>query len=285
MRKPLFATLLLALIPPLAAQSAGAGAFSGALFTEKLKVLESSDPELYADLSANCPRYIEYVGGRSYSTGWKDFGENLIESGKILAMTTLSAIAYGIAMDCVTANICIEYFSTGFHYDNLGSMAPALNDFLFRARNPFLYAMTWGVIATWWVGLPLGVPLSLSSRSNVRAPKADWRGALPKVGVALGSTFIVAMLSGLETYLARADVDDLTRRYNADLSIHNAAYLWGTLFGLGVSAWTEIERRGRAQAIEKERRYFLDRVLDARLKELGEEAALAEKELLRSVVY
>ncbi len=259
--------------------------FSGGLFLNALKAIRLTDQGLYDELQANCPHYIEYIAERSYSAGLDAFGEDMLESLKIIAMTTVGAVAYGIAMDCVTANICIEYFSTDFHYANLAQMAPGLNDFLFEAQSPYLYALTWGSIASWWVGLPLGIPLSLSARSKLGSLKDDWRASLPKLGIALGATFALSMFSGLNFYLGNPHLEDPQRRFRTDAAIHEAAYLWGTVFGLGTSLWTYLERRLEANKIDEERARFLESVLAARIQSVSETRARSEAALITSILY
>ena len=63
---------------------------------------------------------------------------------KILFFSVVAAIFYGILHDQVTAHICVEYFSIA-------------HPPVFTTNSPFLLALGWGIIATWWVGLPLGL--------------------------------------------------------------------------------------------------------------------------------
>jgi hypothetical protein len=55
---------------------------------------------------------------------------------KIVLLSILAAVSYGICHDQVTARICIEYFTIGH--------AP-----VFRTTSPTLLALGWGVIASW----------------------------------------------------------------------------------------------------------------------------------------
>jgi len=83
----------------------------------------------------------------------------LMESLKIILLSIAAAIAYGILHDQVTARICVEYFTIGH--------AP-----IFGTENPTLLGIGWGILATWWVGLFLGVPLAVVARAG-RRPKRD----------------------------------------------------------------------------------------------------------------
>src|SRR5215475_10424584 len=79
----------------------------------------------------------------------------MIQTLKIILTCVAAAIIYGIVHDQVTARICIEYF-TVFH-------PPA-----FATQSPTLLGLGWGIIATWWVGLFLGLLLALSARAGSR---------------------------------------------------------------------------------------------------------------------
>lgn len=151
---------------------------------------------------------------------------------KIVALAVLAAIAYGIVHDLVTAHVCVEYFSLA-HPNVIGRDAP-----------PVAYAVVWGVIATWWVGLPLGVLLAWVSRIG-RYNKLAPRHLLRPIGWLLGVQFGLSMLAGVVGYrlCARdffqlpghlATLIDRSRheRFAFDLFAHNAAYAVGVLGGL-----------------------------------------------------
>ena len=74
-----------------------------------------------------------------------------MEGAKIVLFSLGAAIAYGILHDQVTAHLCVEYFTIG-------------HPPVFPTRSPFLLARGWGVIATWWLALPLGLLLAVAAR-------------------------------------------------------------------------------------------------------------------------
>lgn len=80
---------------------------------------------------------------------------------RIVLFATLAAIVYGVIHDQVTAHLCVEYF--------IIAHPP-----VFPTESPFLLALGWGIIATWWVGLVLGVGLAAAARI----------GAAPRLGLA-----------------------------------------------------------------------------------------------------
>ena len=70
---------------------------------------------------------------------------------KTLALCVAATVLYGVLHDQVTARVCLEYF-TEFH--------PPLVD----SRSPAVVALAWGVAATWWVGVILGLGLACAAR-------------------------------------------------------------------------------------------------------------------------
>jgi hypothetical protein len=79
-------------------------------------------------------------------------GGSVVPSLKIVALCTASAVLYGICHDQVTARVCVEYFTVGH--------AP-----IFHTESPTLLAFWFGTMATWWVGLILGVLAALAARA------------------------------------------------------------------------------------------------------------------------
>lgn len=67
---------------------------------------------------------------------------------KTILLCLFGAIAFGIVHDLVTANSCVEYFTIA-------------HPKVIESQNPFLIALVWGVLATWWVGLILGILIVL----------------------------------------------------------------------------------------------------------------------------
>src|SRR3954465_1193790 len=91
---------------------------------------------------------------------------------RIVLLSILAAVVYGIVHDQVTARICVEYFTVG-------------HPPVFNTESPTLLGLGWGVIATWWVGLILGVPLAIAARAG-RRPKRSAAGLVPRILVLLG---------------------------------------------------------------------------------------------------
>ena len=82
----------------------------------------------------------------------------------IVALSILAAVSYGIVHDQITARVCVEYFTIG-HPQVLAV----------PTDSPTVLGFVWGVIATWWVGLGLGIPLALAARLGSPAQEVRTR--------------------------------------------------------------------------------------------------------------
>ncbi len=78
-------------------------------------------------------------------------GVGRYEALKIVIFATVMAIVYGIIHDQFTAHLSVEYFTIA-------------HPPVFPTEVPFLLALGWGVIASWWVGLLLGIALATAAR-------------------------------------------------------------------------------------------------------------------------
>src|SRR5262245_5799790 len=154
----------------------------------------------------------------------------------IIALCVGSAVIYGILHDQITARVCLEYFTIG-------------HPRVFRTESPMLLAVGWGVIATWWVGLILGIPLAVSARAGGR-PKRDVRSLLRPVIGLMAIAGVCAALAGIAGYalggsglvylvepLASRVPIDRHNRFMADLWDHSARYLVGFIGGITVIVW------------------------------------------------
>src|SRR5437870_12754491 len=106
---------------------------------------------------------------------------------KIVGLGVLAAIGYGIIHDQVTVRVCLEYF-TIFHPRLISSTSPTL------------LALAWGVVATWWVGLPLGLALAVAARVG-RRPKTNATAVAPRVIKLLVVMASCAFVAGLVGFL------------------------------------------------------------------------------------
>lgn len=153
---------------------------------------------------------------------------------KIVSLCVLAAVLYGIVHDQITARISLEYFTVA-HPD------------IFGTHSPTLLGLIWGIIATWWVGLLLGILLSLAARRG-SAPKLSSKQVLPLVRNLMLISGVAAVLSGILFYtlttngmlyvpghFASQVPSHLHARFMAALGAHNASYIVGFVGGIVVA--------------------------------------------------
>jgi len=160
---------------------------------------------------------------------------------------TGAAIAYGLIHDQVTAHLCVEYFSVA-------------HPPVFRTSSPFLLALGWGVIATWWVGFPLGLGLAAAARLGP-SPRLTLRDLWPAVLALMFVTAIAAVVSGVTGAVlvatGRSPVPGgwgaiippgKQVAFSADAWAHLASYGVGSAGGLVVIGYAIWRRRSRSAA-------------------------------------
>ena len=74
---------------------------------------------------------------------------------------------------------------------------------MFDTESPTLLAFGWGVIATWWAGLFVGVPAAFVAQVG-SWPKYDARRLIVPICVLLAIMGCAALVSGLANYRERA---------------------------------------------------------------------------------
>jgi len=150
---------------------------------------------------------------------------------RIVALCIAAAVGYGMVHDQITARISIEYFTIG-------------HPRLFATDDPTPHALAWGVIATWWVGLLLGVPLAIAARRGAR-PKVAARELLRSIGVLLVVMALCALLGAAIGHFGAERhwfvlFGDLRERVPAETQVafmtaggaHSASYLAGFAGGV-----------------------------------------------------
>jgi hypothetical protein len=171
---------------------------------------------------------------------------------KIVLLCVGGAIAYGLVHDQITARVCQEYFT-------LGHNTPA-----FVPRNPTALGLFWGVAATWWVGLAIGVPLAAAMRLGKLPPlEAKWlaprlvRLLLAMLGIALAGLALTLFAdladrvpAGWKAMVPGGVPAEKSGRFVADGVAHNLSYAAGFLGGvqLWIAALLTRRRLRMAQA-------------------------------------
>jgi len=151
----------------------------------------------------------------------------------IIALSILAAVSYGIVHDQITARVCVEYFTIG-HPQVLAV----------QTNSPTVLGFVWGVIATWWVGLGLGIPLAAAARFGSR-PRKSARDLIRPLFVLMMVAGMLALCAGLVGYVAasrdwvalhgplsRQVPQQLHARFIADLFAHNMSYAVGGIGGI-----------------------------------------------------
>jgi hypothetical protein len=159
----------------------------------------------------------------------------IMESLKILLLSIVAAVFYGIVHDQVTARICVEYFTIG-------------HPPIFGTKNPTLLGVGWGLLATWWVGLFLGVPLAVVARAG-KLPKRSAASLVRPIGLLMLASAGGAILAGLLGWLLASRglvqlIEPLATAVPTNRHIpflidgfaHTASYAFGFLGGLVVLA-------------------------------------------------
>ncbi len=168
-----------------------------------------------------------------------------MQSLAIVLLCIFAAVLYGITHDQVTARVCIEYFTIG-------------HPPIFGTDDPTLLGIGWGIVATWWVGLLLGIPLAVAARAGPRPRRSAGSLVRPvaylllvMAGCALTAGILGWLLaqSGavvLVGPLARAVPRERHVPFIADLWAHSASYLAGLVGGIVVMMLVWRSRRRAA---------------------------------------
>jgi len=167
----------------------------------------------------------------------------------IVVFSMLACMVYGVIHDQITARICVEYFTIGH--------AP-----VFDTEDPTLLGLGWGVRATWWVGLLVGVPLATFARIGGRPqrsavslvrPMLVLMGCTAVLAAAMGVVALVGATSGwiaLDPDMAARLPPEEHTPFIVDLWIHNTSYTSGFVGGVFVMGWVwwtriKLEQAGR----------------------------------------
>jgi hypothetical protein len=162
---------------------------------------------------------------------------------KIILVSILLSISYGILHDMVTANLCVEYFTIG-------------HPKVIESESPFLLAIVWGALATWWAGLIIGIGLAFSAQLGT-LPKLNAKQIIRPIIKLLGLMGSLAIISGIIGFiLAKTETIHLmphladkiiAERHQLFLTAgwaHGASYISGFIGGIILCILT-VRKRGR----------------------------------------
>jgi hypothetical protein len=165
-----------------------------------------------------------------------------VEFFKIVLLGLAAAIACGVAHDQLTARVCVEYFTIG-------------HPRIITSESPTLLGLAWGVVATWWVGLPLGLMLAVAARAGHlrKFTVAQVRPLVIRLLVVMATAALLAGALGyvlalrgviwLAGDLADAIPAPVRARFLADLWAHSASYLVGVFGGVVIARLVYRRRR------------------------------------------
>lgn len=169
----------------------------------------------------------------------------------LVAISCLLAGFYGILHDQLTYTISPEYY-TKFKFYQFGLMDRG-SEAIFP--NPRIEVSAVGLLATWWMGIPIGIVLGL-----VGLIHKDWRTMFKMTFRAFLVTIAIAFVTGLiglaygHIYLAGKPRTEFVNWYIPDNlvesesfiqvgSMHNFSYLGGLTGLIGGLVYTIVQRR------------------------------------------
>jgi hypothetical protein len=171
---------------------------------------------------------------------------------QIVILCVVSASAYGVIHDQVTARVCVEYFTIGHPQ-------------IFGTKDPTLLGIGWGIVATWWAGLLIGVPLAVAARAG-NPPKRTAGSLVRPILVLLGVMAFCAASAGVVGYMLARDgsvflVGRIALRvpperhaaFIGDLWAHSASYLVGFVGGIVLIASVWRSRKAPAETTRNDR--------------------------------
>jgi len=167
---------------------------------------------------------------------------------KTFLLCLFGSIAFGIVHDLVTANICVEYFTIG-HVT------------IIESENPFILALVWGPLATWWVGAMLGIFIVIHNAigKSLSLPFEVIRSWIAKLLLVMVCTSTLAGIIGFilastgTIHMIQQFADRVpTEKHLAYLSVgwaHLSSYLVGLIGGIVicVKIWLKRDPLHRSQ--------------------------------------
>ncbi len=211
-------------------------------------------------------------------TGTAKVVEEVKACSEIFVGSVLAACLYGIVNDQVSARVCPEYFTQGFHRRNVEDFPEGwLKDTLLTTDSPTKLGLIWGVLGTWWMGAGLSVPIMASARIG-SYPKLRMKDLVKPTGIALGAMGLYSLYEGIrgyrlaasgqiymdrylgtDDYLGIADgtPDESLNAFIANDYAHNAAYGGGVLAALGLSCWTIYARYKKYKDLQNHKHKLL----------------------------
>ncbi len=119
---------------------------------------------------------------------------------EIFAGSFAAACLYSIAQAQVSAWVCPEYFTEGFHKRSVEGWADGwMKEALLTTQSPAKLGLIWGVKYSKLMGAGLSVPIMISARAG-SWPRLEMKDLIKPVGIALGAMGLYALGAGLRGY-------------------------------------------------------------------------------------
>jgi len=131
------------------------------------------------------------------------FLEEVKEYSKIIALSVAAANVYGNVESQISMRVCPESFTEGSNRsfvenDTSGWLQAALSN---KDASVTAMASIWGVMRSWWVGLPYGVLAAIAARAGNK-PKLSWRDLVKPTVVITAGVGLSSAAVGLTAYHA-----------------------------------------------------------------------------------
>lgn len=196
--------------------------------SEALEAMEKKHP---AESEKIINQYVEFIRYADEKILDKkiSLGKDVLEIGKTVGMSVLAAVMYGIFHDLITTHVDFDYFASDRTHH--GPVTRMNFPFVYQSQSKILYALLWGTIATWWVGLPIGGLSGIVARVGSEGKKLSWRDLIKPAGVMLAANLATALAVGGVKFL-------ITRNtFQAVAKMHTSSYLLGAVGGIGLIAY------------------------------------------------
>jgi hypothetical protein len=149
-----------------------------------------------------------------------------METFKIILLSVIAAVCYGILHDQITARISVEYFTIG-------------HPIIIETTDPTTLGLLWGVLATWWAGLLVGIMFAIAAQAGTK-PKRNARSLVRPILIVMVVMAVCAAGAGfvgwgatennafaLPQQIARLVPRDRHIAFATAMWAHNASYLMG----------------------------------------------------------
>ncbi len=113
----------------------------------------------------------------------KRIGDEILQDILLLVLGMATVFVFNIVQQVVLAYYCTIFF-TQYLYD------------WFHTSNPLILGLGWGIVGSWWVGLPFSIVFVLAARAG-SWPQRNARQIVPIAAVLVGVLWLTSLISGI----------------------------------------------------------------------------------------